>query len=350
MKLLIIILTLTSFTFAEEAQSQTSKEIIKRAMSLAGSRADSALKILDEAYSRDANPDFLYNKATILYSKRKFTMAIDELGEIIDIENSRDDYFRLLGACYDLLGNKPKAKQILGDGLEKFPKSGKLYYELGVIEVGDSKLNEALKMWSKGVYSEPIFPGNYFYLAKYSKNKIHSVIYSEFYLNLSASQRKTKEISMFLYDIYDDIFRQYNETKDIELYPKISSDDEENMKFAFEMTYKRIMLECLKDLNIKKASLESIDQFRTLFLKKWLAGDYNIHYPVAAIDYQEAVQKKGHLRSYNFLILSEGNRNELDAFIKTNKNSLQKYAKWSMTNQFKINDLNAFYPNKFSQD
>ena len=350
MKLLIIILTLTSFSFTEEAQSQSAKEIINRALSLAGSRADSALKILDEAFLKDANPDFIYNKATILYSKRKFDMAIDELGKIIDIENSRDDYFRLLGACYDLLGNKPKAKQTLGDGLEKFPKSGKLYYELGVIEIGDSKLNEALKMWSKGVYSEPIFPGNYFYLAKYSKNKVHSIIYSEFYLNLSASQRKTKEISAYLYGIYSDIFEQYKNRKDIELYPEISSDDEENMKFAFERTYHSVALQCLKELNITQTSLESINKFRILFLRKWLADNYNIHYPVAPIDYQESVQKKGHLRSYNYLILSEGNRKELDDFIKTNKNSLQKYAKWSMSNGFKVNNLNSFYPNKFDQD
>ncbi len=344
MKILIALIILVAHSYARAGEAQ---EIIKKAQELSFSRADSALALLDEAYSLDPNPDFIYQKAVILYGKYKFNMASKELLEIKDSEGTRDEYFRLLGACYDLLGKKKQARYFLNEGLMKFPKSAKLYYEMGVIELGESRLNEALKMWGKGIYSEPAFPGNYYYLAKYSKNKVNSILFSEFYLNLSATEGKTKEISKYLYSIYEELISQYAKNQDINLYSEISPEDEDAMKFAFERTYKKIMLECLKELSLSNASLENINKLRTRFLEKWLDDDYNIHYPNAVIDYWELIQKMGYFHSYNYLILSEGNRSELDTFIQKNKKSLQEYARWSMSKPFEINDLNSFYPNKF---
>lgn len=177
-----------------------------------------AIKILEECEKVDPS-DYIYPYEIALaksYSK-DYDGAIKKSIKIKDYKEIRDDYYQLLGNNYDYKGDSAMAIKTYNEGLKKFPKSGRLYLEKGVM-YESSKPIEAIKIYEKGIEVEPMYPSNYYRVAKIylkTNDRLSGLICGEIFMNLERTTSRTQEMSKLLYEGYKNslIFVSQNQKK-----------------------------------------------------------------------------------------------------------------------------------------
>ena len=88
-----------------------------------------------------------------------------------------------------------KASKVYAQGLKRFPDSGALYLEQGVVSGNAGHYDEAVAFFEKGISVAPMFPSNYYRAAQfyaYSTSKVWSQIYGEIMMNLLPSGDRNK--------------------------------------------------------------------------------------------------------------------------------------------------------------
>ena len=167
---------------------------------------DDAMKLLNDAIKLDPhNIDYPYEMTYCYYSQKQYQKVVDVLEKLKHNPDSFDRLYELLGNSYDLLGNSDKAIATYRDGLKKFPNSGVLYLEMGVIPLFKKDYNSALNYFEKGIEVQPDFPSNYYWAAKLycgSDDKVWGMLYGELFINLERNSGRTAEMSKLLYDTY----------------------------------------------------------------------------------------------------------------------------------------------------
>lgn len=350
MKILLIILILFSFL---EAFSQTEEDYYKEAMDIIKSREfEKAHLYLDSIYKLTKNDVFVYERAVVFYRQKMFREAIEILEKLVVKPEAKIEYYQLLGSCYDFEAEKKKSVNVLSEGLFKFPDKGNLYYELGVTKLGMQERQEAADLWEKGIYVDPYYDRNYYQLVKFYRNtefKIVALLYGEIFINIAYDDAKKQEISGILFDIYKSVFEEYKITQKLEL-SKYTKDFtiEEASSFPFLFKFQEISNEAIKKIDLKgDISIQMISNFRKEFLKLWLEQKNDIFFLNVVFEYQKQIEKLNFLETYNYLLFSAGNIDEIKMYAQTNRQDIIDLVNWQNNNRIDINDENKYFSQKY---
>lgn len=317
------------------AQKQTYKcEKIYDAIKLVDDKKyEEGIAMLKECEKIDPKAfTYPYEIALAYTYQEDYKSAISQLEKIKDYDHIKDDYFALLGNNYDYLNNSEQAIKIYDEGLTRFPNSGKLYLEKGVVLEFDKKYAEAVKTYEKGIQVAPNYPSNYYRAANLyldSDNKLTGLIYGEIFLNIERTTERTKEISKKLYESYKNaiIFKGKNE-KELSICKSMSIDInalEKNKKLPFCMIFEKNFVMSLLDQS--EFSLDNLSSIRRKFLKEYFAKDYK-DYPNILLDYQKKMEENNVFNAYNHYIFQIGDQNAFNDWQKKNQSEYDKFVHW----------------------
>src|SRR4030095_3920321 len=204
--LLILFFLIPSFLLAQP-DKEKAKEKVREAIKLMdGGKVDESLTLLEEAFKLDPHDITIPYEAAYAHTlKKDYKKSIEILERLKSHKDATDIFYQLLGNAYDYDKQEEKALSTYQDGLKRFPKSGRLYLEQGIVYLNKEDYNKALSMYEKGIEVAPHFPSNYYWASKIfcnSDNEVWGLIYGEIFMNLERNSRRTAEISKLLYDTY----------------------------------------------------------------------------------------------------------------------------------------------------
>ncbi|MCL3782139.1 hypothetical protein EMN47_17260 [Prolixibacteraceae bacterium JC049] len=349
------ILFLNSFSQNDEDRKKAHSQLSKAIKLMDNGKIDESIKILKEAKKLDpTNYVYPYEIAYAHYLNKENKKAIKILNKVLKLEEKTDQCYALLGSLWDIEGKPEKAIEIYNIGLEKFPNSGRLYYEKGIVEEVLKKYNDALDSWEKGIMVKPTHASNYhtasIYFSKYTSERIWGVIYGEIFMNLDRGSKKTEQASQLLYKTYKNSIKIKSSTevsisfsKEIKISPQKFKD-----KIPFSMPYEMTMaLASTSITQENEISIATLVKIRTKFITEWFRTGQNTTYPNILFDWQKELIKLGYFEPYNYWLFMKGNEKEFEKWYNENQKEFDEFIDWFSNNPMKINSENKFFRTQY---
>lgn len=341
------------FVVTATAQGQDVKhkalEIAKKAITLMDEgEFDESIKLLKEAEQLDPDRiDYPYERAYALYLKKDYENAIKVAQGILEHKNVIDRVYQILGSLYDIQGDPDKAIRTYELGMKKFPNSGKLYLEAGVVEHARENYNKAINYWETGVKAEPNYSSNYYWLAKiFSRTDelIWSMLYAEIFIDLELGSKRTEEISELLYEVYQKSYVELSDStaeyqltkKGFEIVIENRNDAKSFKKrgLPFEGTFTTVY--SFSALGFKNGvDLKSIYQARLNLVNYWFKK-YHKDYPNKLLEFQKRILNEGLFEAYSYYICSRGDLDTFNAWKESHQEEFNTFANWIQSNPIAI--------------
>ncbi len=299
---------------------------------------DKAIVLLDSAKKFDSgNYLFDYEIGFAYNIKKDYKKAIEYFQKALSYPNANDQCYQMLGNTYDEDGNKEKALAAYTDGLKKFPLSGPLHMETGIIYHNEKNYTEAVKWWEKGVKVAPTYPSNYFQLASlfaYTEHRIWTFFYGEIFMNLEPSSKRSQQMSELLFETYKKSITVLSDTSARVDFTnsEISLDPGKEFKIPFRMVFG---LDFLMGISVgiignkspdKQISIAYLDQARKAFIDHWFNQKRDKEYPNIVIDFHKELKDNNHFEAYNYWLLRNGDGEEFEKWYKANTPKFEAFA------------------------
>jgi len=318
-----------------------------------------AISLLKEAKKLDPeNINYPYELAYTYYLSKDYETAGKYLEGILKHKDVTDQVYQLLGNCYDNLKNSGKAMDTYKAGLEKFPNSGKLYFEMGIVQLGKNENIKALDYFENGIKVDPKHPSNYYWASKLyfiSSEKVWGMIYGELFMNLERNSDRTMEISKLLFDTYKDQIKFLSDTSitvsfsknaTIPLNDIIDMNDAQGIKLPFGVgIYEPTLL--LSAVNEKAIDINSLDRIRKNFIELYFKKNNELKYPNVLFDYQNKIIGTGNISAYNHWILMKGDESGFENWLSANEEEWNNFISWFEDNQILIDNNHKFYSGQY---
>jgi len=350
--ILISKLSLSSFSQGENDKTKAYEKAVEAIKLMDNGEIDKSIEMLKESQKLDPDTyNYPYETAYAYYLKKDNIKAIKELEKVLKYKENNDQCYTLLGNIWDMEGQPEKAIEIYNQGLEKFPNSGRLYFEKGNVLEVLKKYDDALDTWEQGIGVNPSYPSNYhtasIYYCKYSTEKVWGILYGELFANIERGSKKTEEISKLLYDTYKSAITIKSETEAGVSFSKAAqipvSDKSENVKIPFSIPYELTMvLAITSETKEKELGIKSFNNIRTAFIQEWFDKNRNTEYPNILFDWQKKLIDLGYFESYNYWLLMKGNEDEFEEWYNQNSEKFDKFIDWFSSNPMTIDDDNKF--------
>lgn len=356
MKRLSLILILLGFLITSEAQTEREKaiELKNQAIELMDNgKIDESLKLLEQAQQID--PEYInipYEIAFAYQLAKNYDKSIEIAKPLLKHPDVFDQVYQLIGNSYDLKGDKEKAIKIYDKGIKKFPNSGKLYLEKGIVIASQEKWFEALDVWEKGIIADPTHSSNYFYASQVltqTDEKIWGIYYGEIFLNLEPNTQRTSQISKLVYDTYKVCLPTDNNKWGLHFSHKATNivlGNLKDLKFSFETVHNLAMEKGYKEVE-PNFTIDNLIKIRKQFLNDWNA-DYANRYPNLIFDYHNLLIKNKMFEPYMYWILKDGASIEFQDWKNKNEDSYNNFVEWFNENPMLFTDENK--TNRFSYD
>lgn len=306
---------------------------------------DEALKLLDEAQKLDPdNITYPYEIAYIYYRQEKYQTAIDLMEKLKDKPDSFDRLYQLLGNSYDYLKQPDKAIATYKEGLKKFPASGNLYLESGIMAELQKDYDSAMGYYEKGIQVDPKFSSNYYRAAELylqSDEPMWGMLYGELFMNLERNSKRTQAMSKLLYDAYKTHITFPAPDKAVVSFSKNNIIATNATLLPYSLIYEPTMAIAVS--TEREINLNSLDRIRQGFLKFYTERGFDKKYPNILFDYQSQLQNAGHLEAYNHWLLMKGDEDAFTAWQTANKAKWDDFVKWYLANPLKLDDMHKFY-------
>ncbi|GAC1586583.1 MAG: hypothetical protein NVS3B19_05160 [Ginsengibacter sp.] len=217
---------------------------------------------------------------------KKNNKALEIILPFIEKGAADDQAYQIAGNIYNALDQRKESENIYRKGIKKYPSTGALYNEYGIMLLSRQDMN-AIKIWEKGIENDPQFAGNYYNAAKYynlNSNYLWASIYSEVFLLLESGTSRSPEMKNILF----------------ENYKKLVTDDDvlNNLKGKnlFEKTYLQTIAREKPVLSIG-INTETLTMFRTRFILDW--NSLSKKMPFNLFDIQTQLLQEGMFDSYD---------------------------------------------------
>jgi tetratricopeptide (TPR) repeat protein len=358
MKIFLTVLTtvlLTVFvekTAAQAANNPDAMAKVKQAIQLEDNgKIDEAITLIEEAAKMDPGKfTYPYELAYAYSLKKDYKKAIDILEGVLKYDDVNDQAYQLIGNCYDEWGKSKKALDAYAQGLKKFPNSGRLYLETGIVQMGQKEYNKALATFEAGIQAAPTHSSNYYWAAKLflgSDEKVWGMIYGEIFMNLERNTKRTAEISKLLFDTYKS---QITFTSDTSMAISFSKNSTITLSNLSDLTKLRLpfgvgvyeptmLMGVTTEKSITLASLNNIRKsFLDTYTKKFMKD-----YPVVLFGYQNEIELSGNFEAYNYWLLMYGDNDAFTKWQADNKDKWDAFTKWYTDNAIAITEDNKFY-------
>ena len=250
---------------------------------------DNALLILNHAAEMDAdNMDILKDEAYVYYLERNFAKSI-EIGKNITSRSGADvQSYQVLGLAYKATADYPNCDKLYKKAIKQYPASGALYSDYGDLLAQQSKPDEAIKLWEKGIQVDANNSSNYYYAARYysQKNKpLWAVLYSETFVNIESLTQRTVEIKDILLSNYRKLL-----SSDVLNALSQSSNPFEKTIAAIYSNYSSMYNESLLP--------EQLTAVRTRFILDWYKNGAPV-YSYRLFEHQQLLLQQGMFDAYN---------------------------------------------------
>lgn len=355
----ISIIVLLLFALSASAQRENSKEkalaLAREAITLMDEgEIDESIKMLKEAEKLDPDRiDYPYEIAYAYYLKKDYKEAVHVAEASLSHKNVIDRVYQLLGSIYDIQGNPDKAIETYTLGLKKFPNSGRLYLEAGVVEYARENFNQAITYWESGIKAEPTYSSNYYWLTKVfsrTDERIWALLYGEMFIDLELGSKRTEEISALLYENYQKSYVNLTDsTGEFQLTKKgfqIVLENKKDVKkvkkkgLPFEGTFATVYSFSALDFQ-NGINLETIYRARLNFVNNWFQKHHK-NYPNKLLDYQKRMIEEGVFEAYCYYFISRG---DMDAFAVWQENNQEKFnvfADWIQNNPIRLESGDSY--------
>ncbi|MCX6154252.1 MAG: hypothetical protein NT007_08835 [Candidatus Kapabacteria bacterium] len=349
--LFIFIFALKTFADDEEINRAASKMFLNVKKMINQEKYLEAVSLLDSAIQIE--PDrvaFKYEKALALYKLEKFADAAATVYPLTQRSDASDQVWQLFGNIIFMDGNKDSAEKIYNYGLSKFPDSGKLMMEIGICQYVTGKKNEALGSWEQGIARQPAYGGNYFHLSKYfskTNDKIWSVLYGEYYIQVLAGTGKTAEMGKILCDTYNSALRYMFDDKTIGVrFINAKSQNnitlkENSFQFIFQSLMEKASDSIIKKKLVKYSILE-LSIIRANFINLWMAGNHQQKYKIKLFEKYKELIEAGLFEAYNYTIFKSFNEEEYNKWSIANSQVLIKLRLWLSEHPIELTKSNYF--------
>lgn len=344
--------------FLNSVHSQTNKEKAQSLLSdaindMEEGHHDKAITLLREAKIYDAyNFIYDYEIGFAQYLKKDFKSAAKTYETILNkYTKTSDQCYQMLGNLYDLQKKTEKALKTYNKGLEKHPKSGRLYLEKGILYLLQKQPKIALEQFEKGIYVEPDFASNYYratLLYCNSAEPIQGLVYGEIFMNLERNTERTQGISKILFQTYSSRI-QFDATSSpiINLSGKKSisqqtSTTETLLTYSFEYDFYIPTLYTSLE-GVKKITLETLHSVRVRFLTIYNSGKWRSKYPNVLFEQQLLLRSYGHFEAYNYWLMMYGDRDQFNQWKENNQNKWDAFVLWFRDNPMMIGHSHRFH-------
>ena len=345
----IAVLLFSSPVFSQAVADPNKAKLVEAIKLMDKGELDASLTILKDLQKLDPD-NYMYNYELgyALFLKKDYAAAIDVMEKLKTSKEANDLLFQLQGNAHDMIGNAEKAVQTYADGLLRFPNSGKLYLESGIMNLKKNDLKAALGNFEKGMAVEPKFPSNYYWASRIwmgTPEKLWGLMYGEIFMNLESNSKRTAEISKLLFDTYKS---QINVTAPGHFSVSFSKNNivtanttNPDKILPYGVTvYERLLM--ISALGLKEVNINTLDSIRTNFVGEYFKGKTAATYPNVLFSYQKKIVEAGHMEGYNHWVLQKGDEGLFKSWVEANTEKWQAFLKWHNSNRLVLDANNRF--------
>ena len=350
-----------------EAQDFDYSKQIDRAVRLmdAGLLTESEELLRSVLAAESRNYAATYELGYLRYLQEDYRACEKIVSGILDWPEVQDVAYQLLGNAYDRMGKHKKAVETYEKGLVRFPDSGKLHYEKGIVAFNGKVYLTALACFEEGIAAEPAYPSNYYgasTLFLVSDQPIWGIFYGEMFMNLERGTDRTAMMSSYLYKSYQDHIKLEFRSgeRNMELgFCNVAITDffaplpyaaicEVALGGAFPEDARAVDLNAIIRMRIEFLNRMSIDAGTDEKLNEALNSILvGFGTPNALLDYQRRVSEAGHLEAYNHWILMYGDPEQSDAWQSTHQDEWNGFLEWFVKNPICVDKEHYFHRNLF---
>lgn len=191
---------------------------------------------------------------------------------------------------------KPRgAEKILNEGLKKFPNSGLLYHEMGLLNEGQKWPSEALKNWLKGIEVDPDYRVNYYEAARMyagTADFAWALIYAEIFVNLERVTPRANEARKILVNAYKRLYLRPDPAN----VPEFGKSKKEKAPDFITLVQQQLLQQAA--VMTDGVTVENLIMARVRFLNQWQKS-YARRYPFALFSYWDDLLRQGDFDAYN---------------------------------------------------
>ncbi|MEM6272815.1 MAG: tetratricopeptide repeat protein [Bacteroidota bacterium] len=287
------------------------------------------------------NPQYPIQLAQAYFFDRQFEKTKELVKPMMNRRRGRPEAWQLYGNSLDEQGKIYEALQTYRDGLKRFPNSGLLYLEMGILEYGRDNDVIALQYWEEGIRRNPTFPSNYYFAAKVHHRRgdyVWAAAYAEMYLNLDRIGERTREMSVLLLQAYDDArwfdfqeafkwkFYQVPES----LHVAVAGDT--TPVPAYAQQYDEAYASELTDTNYV-LTLELLVSLRR-FVAFYIPARYPEHPINGLLEWHRLIAGRNHFRAYTYWLLYDARPEEFLAWYEEGRDEYEAFEGWFLHNTY----------------
>lgn len=356
MKHKLILLIALLFAFPAFAQTDRVQELIQEGITLMDNgELDASIAKLQEARKLDPKNNLvLYEIGLAHYLKADYQKALEITAPLVKGKKAFDQAFQLRGNSYDMLGDPTKAIKTYEEGLKKFPNSGPLYLEAGVVLLKTNTPDKALTYFEKGIEMAPRHPSNYYWAAKLfldSDEEVWGMLYGEIFRNLEPNSARSSEISKLLYDTYKSEIKFISDTTASVSFSKSNVMGFNSKTSSFNLPFGTMSYEMTMAVSVagkKQIDLPSLHQIRTSFVENFYGNDINKRFDNLLFQWHQTLQDAGHFEAYNYWLLSAGDEETFNTWVEQHEQQFQAFADWYTQDRFPVSPQSYFHRSQLS--
>jgi tetratricopeptide (TPR) repeat protein len=309
-----------------------------------------AIIVLNQAIQQEpANINYRQELAFAYYLGKNYDRADDIIEPLIKNDEAGIMTYEIAGNIAESKQDYKNAIKIFDRSIRKFPNSGELYNDMGLLYFSQEKYDPALHYWIKGIQMDPQYASNYYEASRtyyYSTDKVWAIIYGEIFINLESFSLRTAEIKGILLDSYKKLFD--NPQMLTGNLPGIGNKDN-NSGANFHQAFLQVLAKESSVIS-RGVTPETLIMLRTRFLLDWY-NFYALKFPFALFDYERNLVKQGLFDTYNQWIFGPGaNQAAYKNWMNMHPNELNEFLNYHHDHPLQLRDGQFYNDGKFSFD
>lgn len=277
------------------------------------------------------------------YLTQDYVQAYKTLEPLIKSDDADAQSYQIMAASLKASGEKKKTRSILLKGIDRFPRSGLLYHDLGLFYEDDNDMPKALEAWLTGIEVKPSYHLNYYEAARayaQSDKPIWTILYGEVFVNMELRTPRSEETRKMVFDAYRKLYSTV--PADVMAYGKTQDRD---VILPFEETVLDIYMK-LAPVVSDGITAENLTQLRTRFIMDWFTQNNGVRYPYNMFSYQDSMIRYGYYEIYNEWLFGKAENEQLyEAWNRYHVGDMEDLDVWFREHPFR--PLNSdFYNDK----
>jgi tetratricopeptide (TPR) repeat protein len=299
------------------AQNATELHATGRSFMQQGDYANAIVVLNRATQIEPENIEITKDLSLSYYMQRDNNKALETIKPVLDRADADDQCYQIAGNIYLQLGLTADCNRLYRAGIKRFPESGSLYNELGVL-LWEQKDNSAINLWEKGIETDPNYSKNYYNACKYYnlvQDKVWCILYGEIFVDIDPLNTRTTEIKAILLENYKKLFADIDIAK--------GNNGKNKFTTAFIETINKQSSVAAAGINA-----ESLTMIRTRFILDWYK-DYAAKFPFKLFDLHKQLLEDGMFDAYNQWLFGS-------------VQNLAAYQNWTITHSTDYNEFNHF--------